>query len=191
VRKELSHVMLELYNVWMKLSNVKKKVNVDKIKKRIPMIILAAMLLLVTSSGVDILRAYKSPEQSIGRAINDGDYTEVMSIIESGSLALDSSEVVNLFIEKVTELSSGFESGVIDYWGAIEELKTIQNMNLESIAKDVENAVFYVENLNNSRMSYDQAESFYNAGNLLDALWVGLSQYSIPFLCMGRGDGLA
>jgi len=151
-------------------SNVKKKVNVDKIKKRIPMIILAAMLLLVTSSGVDILRAYKSPEQSIGRAINDGDYTEVMSIIESGSLALDSSEVVNLFIEKVTELSSGFESGVIDYWGAIEELKTIQNMNLESIAKDVENAVFYVENLNNSRMSYDQAESFYNAGNLLDAL---------------------
>lgn len=123
--------------------------------------VLAVMLVLVITGGVLVFRWYTSTEQQVLRALDKGDYDAALEIVHKDGAASESSALADKLAERIANIKTGFTDGSIEYAAARMELETIGKMNVKGVSTDLQEVQAYVNSLNQSRIDFATAESFF------------------------------
>ena len=164
----LKEVSLDAGSNSGKRKDKKKK---HKRKKKIIRILLFILsMIVVLTIGIFVLRWYTSVEQRALRAIDKGEYEEVLAIIEDDKEVQEYEKLAVKLEERVVNIQSDFRDGKIEYTLARKELDTIREMDIKEISVTLQEVSDYVENLNLSRINFATAESFYNTEDYVEAI---------------------
>ena len=139
-----------------------------KIKKRY--LVLLILFLIVSGAGLITYKWYNSPKQRVVRALNNGDYDEASDILEEDPDVADSDVVVDKIKDRISEVRNGYKNKEKSYAKATNELNSIQNMKVSGVKKELDEAFEYLNRLNESRTSFETAESFLSENDYPNAI---------------------
>ena len=139
--------------------------------KLIVIAVLAIAVLAAAITGVVFFKNYNSPEAQFKRAEAAGDDDAVDVIIEQyGSEITDSEDVASFYNTKIEEVDRSFLAETIDYSAAIAELDRIQAKGITGTLENLTKVRGNIEALNNSRIAFKTAESFFGTENYPEAI---------------------
>ena len=139
--------------------------------KLIVIAVLAIAVLAAAITGVVFFKNYNSPEAQFKRAEAAGDDDAVDVIIEQyGSEITDSEDVASIYNTKIEEVDRSFLAETIDYSAAIAELDRIQAKGITGTLENLTKVRGNIEALNNSRIAFKTAESFFGTENYPEAI---------------------
>lgn len=139
--------------------------------KLIVIAVLAIAVIAAAIAGVVFFKNYNSPEAQFKRAEAAGDDAAVDVIIEQyGSEITDSEDVASIYNTKIEEVDRSFLAETIDYSAAIAELDRIQAKGITGTLENLTKVRGNIEALNNSRIAFKTAESFFGTENYPEAI---------------------
>lgn len=139
--------------------------------KLIVIAVIAIAVIAAAIAGVVFFKNYNSPEAQLERAEAAGDDAAIDVIIEQyGSEITDSEDVASIYNTKIEEVDRSFLAETIDYSAAIAELDRIQAKGITGTLENLTKARGNIEALNNSRIAFKTAESFFGTENYPEAI---------------------
>lgn len=139
--------------------------------KLIVIAVLAIAVIAAAIAGVVFFKNYNSPEAQLERAEAAGDDAAIDVIIEQyGSEITDSEDVASIYNTKIEEVDRSFLAETIDYSAAIAELDRIQAKGITGTLENLTKVRGNIEALNNSRIAFKTAESFFGTENYPEAI---------------------
>lgn len=139
--------------------------------KLIVIAVIAIAVIAAAIAGVVFFKNYNSPEAQFKRAEAAGDDDAVDVIIEQyGSEITDSEDVASFYNTKIEEVDRSFLAETIDYSAAIAELDRIQAKGITGTLENLTKVRGNIEALNNSRIAFKTAESFFGTENYPEAI---------------------
>ena len=129
-------------------------------KKWKKLLVFFVIFIALAGSGVLAFLWYSSPKQKMKRALEEGDYEAVKEIIKEDREIVNSTSVVEYFSKKIQEIREDYKSKNIDYAQATNDLDSIQSIQVDGVQAELNEAFSYLNRINESRISFDTAESF-------------------------------
>lgn len=154
--------------------------NAEKQKKRvraamrrkniIATLVTAAMLLAVIVGGVMYFMWYNSAEQKVIRALENGDFSGAVDIMDDNISLRTSEELATILSDRIDRVKQNFADGTMDYAALQAELDTIERMKVEAVGQKLEQLRQDARALNESRTHFAAAEELFAAGSYLAAM---------------------
>lgn len=139
--------------------------------KLIAIIILVIVIAAAAVAGVIFYKNYTAPEAQLERAEAAGDEDAIEDLLEKyGDEITDSEDVATIYNTKIEEIERSFLAETIDYSAAVSELDQIESKGITGTQESLNKARSNLEALNNSRIAFETAESFFNTENYIDAV---------------------
>lgn len=139
-----------------------------KRKKTGLIVTIVAVIAVIGAAAFLFLRWYMSDEQQILRAIEAGDYEGAVDILDESDL--DEDVLEDALSEKIGEIRTAFTNNEMEFDDAIEQLEGILELDVGDTAAECEEAILYVQTLNDSRISFETAEGFMEDGKYPEAI---------------------
>ena len=148
-------------------SNQQNKSN----KKKIILIsTMATILVVIIVAVVMFFSWYNSDEQRLIRALESGDYKEALNLVEENSVLRTNEELVQELLNKIDTLKTQYTNDEISYDKLLEELDIIEKMKVSDTKEDLASLRAFANLLNQSRMNYETAGKFFDAGDYVEAM---------------------
>lgn len=139
--------------------------------KIIAIIILVVVIAAAAVVGVLFVKNYTAPEAQLERAEAAGDEDAIEDLLEKyGDEITDSEDVATIYNTKIEEIERSFLAETIDYAAAVAELDQIEAKGITGTQKKLDDVRSSLEELNNSRIAFDTAESFFSAESYIEAV---------------------
>lgn len=139
--------------------------------KLIVIAVLAVALVAAVVAGVIFIKNYTDPTARLERAEAAGDQTAIDEIFEKyGEEITADADVAEIYNTKITEVDRSFLAETIDYSAAIAELDRIQAKGVTGTLENLAKVRSNVEALNNSRIAFKTAESFFGTEDYPEAI---------------------
>lgn len=132
--------------------------------------ILAGIVLIAIIASYIGISWYTNPEQKLYRALDSANCEEAYDIYKYDYEGEDTEKVIASVEECLEKIKSDYASGNIDYDTAKDKISTINNMNVSSTHKAIQEATAYINKINNSKKAFDTAEKYYKDGKYKDAI---------------------
>ena len=139
--------------------------------KLVVIAVLAVALVAAVVAGVIFIKNYTDPTARLERAEAAGDQTAIDEIFEKyGEEITADADVAEIYNTKITEVDRSFLAETIDYSAAIAELDRIQAKGITGTVENLAKVRTSIEALNNSRIAFKTAESFFGTENYPEAI---------------------
>lgn len=139
--------------------------------KLIALAIVAVVVVVAIVVGVSFYKSYTAPKAQLERAEAAGDQTAIDEIFEKyGEEITADADVAEIYNTKITEVDRSFLAETIDYSAAIAELDRIQAKGITGTVENLAKVRTSIEALNNSRIAFKTAESFFGTENYPEAI---------------------
>lgn len=139
--------------------------------KRIVIAVLAVAIVAAVVAGVIFYKSYTAPTAQFQRAEAAGDNAGVDILLKKyGEELTDNVDVANTYNTKIEEVDRSFLAETIDYSAAIAELDRIQAKGITGTLENLTKVRGNIEALNNSRIAFKTAESFFGTENYPEAI---------------------
>ena len=149
---------------------VKKEKKKMPKKKKILIWVISSVSALIVAAAVLFVLWYLSPEQEMLRALQDGNYESAVKIYNRELDGDASDELITTLTEKIQAVKTDFDASKIDYEAAMESLDEIAEFGLEEVEKLLGEVTEHISTLNDSRITFAEAEELLAAGKYKDAM---------------------
>lgn len=139
-----------------------------KRKKTGLIVAVVAVIAVIGIAAALFLSWYLSDEQQILRAIESGDYEKAQDILDDSEM--DEDELEASLSDKIAEIRDAYTNNELAYDDAISQLEGILELDVGDTAEDCEEAILYIQTLNDSRTCFEAAEGFMEDGNYAEAI---------------------
>lgn len=154
-----------------------EEVIAPKEKKALPkgkLIVIAVLVVVIAVAaviGVMVYKSHNSPAAQLERAEAAGDKDAAQQLIDQyGDEIKGNADVVEIYNTTIEELERSFLAETIDYSAAIAELDRIQALDITGTLENLTKVRSSIESLNNSRIAFRTAESFFSSENYAEAI---------------------
>jgi len=138
--------------------------------KVICILIAVAVIIGAVFAGVTIYNWYNSNEQKFIRAIDAGEYEEAFELVKTDETLKDNEALAEKLLNRIDAVKNDYCEETIAYSDALLDLDAIQRMGISEILDKIADTRRYLAQLNQSRICFSSAETFFKEGNFEDAM---------------------
>ncbi|KGR90180.1 hypothetical protein CD30_13100 [Ureibacillus massiliensis 4400831 = CIP 108448 = CCUG 49529] len=133
-------------------------------------IVLSATILIIAILILSVVFTFNNPVSAFKSNISNNDYEEANKIYTEkikGDTEKENS-ILSYLEDEIANIQKSFIEGAIDYKVATTRLETIKKTNL--VSSDISSAIREINNLNDSRIAFSNAEEFLKNNDFVNAL---------------------
>ena len=139
-------------------------------RKPVLLCVLIPVVALLITAGALAAWWFTSVEYKIMHALDAKEYNQAVAVVKEDKQIKSSALLGKLLKKRVQDIKADFVDKQIDYATAKEALLGIRRLDVDGVSDALKKVQSFVDALNQSRVSFAAAESFYNTGDYAEAI---------------------